>query len=519
MNSRWYVCCLAGLLASCADEPALTIIPVDGGLIEGVVDNDLVVFKGIPFAAPPVADLRWRDPQPVGSWDGVLVADSFAPACMQEGVSMPGEPPPAISEDCLYLNIWTPASRSGEALPVMVWIYGGGFSNGSTALPLYAGNQLARRGVVVVSIAYRVGPFGLLAHPELTAESPVKTSGNYGLMDQVFALQWIRDNVSEFGGDPNNVTVFGQSAGATSISILMASPQAKGLFHRAIGQSGGLFEPLQLAPNWLLRNAEQEGAEYALSLDVHSLGELRALPAERLLEGKADSIAHPVIDSYFLPEIPFDVFASGRQSAIPLIVGSNANEAGSLTNVEDVTAANYVDEIAARWGPLPPPLIDAYTYTTDDEARRARLDFERDLRFGWDARTWARLHSLTGSPDVYSYYFTREPPFPAGTVYQGWGASHFAELWYVFGKLGQEPWDWQSADYELAETMMSYWTNFARTGNPNGPGLTHWPQYSDSQTVLNLDIPLTVIDAPNEGALAIFDSVYSTIRGETALPE
>jgi para-nitrobenzyl esterase len=438
---------------------------------------------------------------------------------MQVGVSMPGEPSPSVSEDCLYLNIWAPASRSDQALPVMVWIYGGGFSNGSTALPLYAGDGLAHKGVVVVSMAYRVGPFGLLAHPELTAESPRNTSGNSGLMDQVIALQWVRDNIGAFGGDPSNVTVFGQSAGATSISILMASPQADGLFHRAIGQSGGLFEPLQLAPNWLLKNAEQEGLNYASSLDVQSLSELRELPAQRLLEGMAGAIAHPVIDSYFLPEAPFEVFSSGRQPAIPLLVGSNANEARSLTDVRNVTAENYAEGISARWGALPPQLIDAYRYQTDEDARQARLDFERDLRFGWDIWAWARLHSLTGSPDVYYYYFSHEPPFPSGTPYEGWGASHFAELWYVFGKLSQEPWAWQPADYELSEAVMTYWTNFARTGNPNGPDLIDWPQYSDDQTVLQLAVPSTVIDTPNVDTLAIFDSVYSAIRGETVSSE
>lgn len=505
---------LAAATAACTSAPSGPAVTVEGGMLQGRMVDGSAVYKGVPFAEPPVADLRWREPQPVSSWTGTREADEFAPACMQRGVSMPGEAPPRTSEDCLYLNLWTPADGAGDRLPVMVWIYGGGFTNGAASLPLYWGDRLARKGVVVVSIAYRLGPFGFLAHPELTAESAHRTSGNYGLMDQIAALRWIREHIEAFGGDPDNVTVFGQSAGATSISILMASPLAKGLFHRAIGQSGGLFEPLELAPAWLLENAERDGEAYAASLGAESIAELREMPSAELLGGSAGAVSHPVIDPYLLPSMPYDIFASGEQSHVPLLVGSNADEARSLLDPAEVRAASFEDDIAERWGALPPALLKAYPFETDAEARQARLDFERDLRFGWDVWTWARLQAENGSQDVYYYYFTHEPPFPPGTPYADWGAGHFAELWYVFDRLDLEPWPWRAADRELADTLSTYWTNFARTGDPNGAGLPQWPPFSDGNDhVLYLQETPAVGGVPNLGILSVFESVYSQIRG------
>src|SRR3984957_17237472 len=277
-------------------SPAVAgVVRTDSGLVRGARQGSVDVYKAIPFAAPPVGALRWREPQAVMPWSGVRAATTFAPACMQTGVSMPGETPPKVSEDCLYLNVWTPAHAASAHLPVIVWIYGGGFTNGSASMPLYWGDQLARKGVIVVTIAYRVGPLGFLAHPELTRESPLHSSGNYGLMDQIAALEWIQRKIAAFGGDSKNVTIAGQSAESMCVSILMASPRAKGLFQRAIGESGGLFEPLQLAPRYLLANAEHEGEKYADSLGAPSVKELRQLRAS-LLTGDANGIVHPVIE-------------------------------------------------------------------------------------------------------------------------------------------------------------------------------------------------------------------------------
>src|SRR5271155_156968 len=255
---------------------------------------------------------------------------------------MPGETPPVTSEDCLYLNIWTPVKYAKAGRPVLVWIYGGGYRNGSAAMPLYWGEQLAHKGLIVVTIAYRLGPLGFLALPELTRESPQHSSGNYGLMDQIAALEWIQRNIAAFGGDPHRVAIAGQSSGAISVSVLMASPRAKGLFQRAIGESGGLFEPLQLAPSYLLGNAERDGEKYVASLGVGSLEELRRLPAARLTGGgNAGGVTHPVIEPYLLPSAPYEAFASGHQNDVPLLIGSNAEEARSLTDVSHTTAATF----------------------------------------------------------------------------------------------------------------------------------------------------------------------------------
>ena len=505
---------LAVLLALVA-RPAQAATRVDGGAVRGAREGDLTIYRGVPYAAAPIGALRWRPPQPVRPWRGVKAARAFAPACLQAGVSMPGETPPRTSEDCLYLNVWTPAARARDHLPVMVFIHGGGFANGSTAMPLYGGERLARRGVVVVSLAYRLGPLGFLALPELTRESHDHASGDYALLDQIAALKWVQRNIAAFGGDPRRVTVFGQSAGAMSISLLLVSPLAEDLFQSAIGESGGIFEPLALAPNWRLAGAEQEGAAYAASLGASSLAALRQLPAERLLQGKAATISHPVIEGYVLPASPYEVFAAGRQNDVPLLLGSNEEEGRSLVDLTPVKAQTFDIDIARAFGPLPPALLAAYPHATDDQAKTARADFERDLRFGWDMWAWARLQAATGAKPVFFYHFTQRPPFPAGGVYAGWGASHFAELWYVFDHLDQQAWPWSSADRSLADAMATYWTNFAKTGDPNGPGVPHWPRFTDAgggQT-LYLGSPITVSGVADLGTLRVFDAVYAQLRG------
>lgn len=502
-------------LALAVAAPVLAAVRTDAGLVRGVVETGLTVYRGIPFAAPPVGDLRWREPAPVPTWRGVRAADHFAPACQQTGVSMPGETPPVVSEDCLYLNVWTPARSSRERLPVIVWIHGGGFTNGSAAMPLYAGDRLARRGAVVVTVSYRLGPFGFLAHPGLTAESPHGASGNYGLMDQIAALKWVQRNIAAFGGDPARVTIAGQSAGAMSVSILMASPRAKGLFQRAIGQSGGFFEPVQLAPNYLLANAEKDGEAWATSLGASSVAELRRLPAEAFLAPSGGRVSHPVIEPWVLPATPYDVFAAGRQNDVPVLVGSNADEARSLDDFSGITARNFADELARRWGPLPPSLIAGYPFNTDAEARVARAAFDRDLRFGWDMWTWARLQARTGKGRTYFYHFNQSPPFPVGSPYAGWGASHFAELWYMFDHLDQSPFPWTASDRALADAMAGYWVNFARNGDPNGPGLPPWPAFGSTPAdTLFLGEAITTGPAPNQDPLRVFDAVYAQVRGD-----
>src|SRR5579864_2851157 len=514
VRNRWKYTCVLIVAAQLASAAVAQHVLTESGTISGIRANGVSVYKGIPFAAPPVADLRWRPPVHPAPWTGTRKADAFAPACMQVGVSMPGETPPAVSEDCLYLNIWTPAKTAHEHLPVIAWIYGGGYINGSAAMPLYWGDRLAQKGVIVVTIAYRLGPLGFLALPELTRESPHHSSGNYGLLDQIAALQWIQRNIAAFGGDPKCVTIAGQSSGSISVSILMASPLAKGLFQRAIGESGGLFEPLQLAPKFLFANAERDGEKYAVSLDAASLKDLRRLPAS-LLTGNAGGIVHPVIEPYVLPLSPYDAFASGLQNDVPVLIGSNADEARAIVDVTHDTAATFDSDLEHSVGQLPAALLAAYPHATDEEARQAQLGLERDLRFGWDMWAWARLQAGTGKSPIFYYSFRQQPPFPAGSVYAGWGASHFAELWYVFDHLDQSPWNWTTADRKLAEEMSSYWVNFARSGNPNGSDLPPWPGFTNEESkVQYLGDPITVGGIANIHGLSAFDAVYSTVRGK-----
>jgi para-nitrobenzyl esterase len=509
---QWPVALLAIMLGH--GVALATPVRVESGGLQGVDANGLSIYKGVPYAAPPLGELRWREPQPVRPWKGVRKATAFAPACMQTGVSMPGETPPVVSEDCLYLNIWAPARRADKRLPVLVWIHGGGYTNGSAAMPLYSGDRLARKGVVVVTIAYRLGPLGFLAHPELTGESAHHSSGNYGLMDQIAALKWVHKNIAAFGGDPKRVTIAGQSSGSISVSILMASPVAKGLFQRAIGESGGLFEPLQLAPKYLLANAEKDGEKFAASLGAASIKQLRQLLATRLTSNES-GITHPVIEPYLLPQSPYDAFVAGRQNDVPLLLGSNAEEARAMVDVTGVTAATFESGIAQNFGSLPPALIAAYSHTTDEEARTARLDFERDLRFGWDMWAWARLQATTGHRTVYYYSFQHGPPFPKDSVYAGWGASHFAELWYVFDHLDQYSWQWTSADRKVAAEISAYWVNFARSGDPNGAGLAQWPAFEKSQSIVQyLGDPISTDGVLGIERLRVFDSVYSEVRGK-----
>jgi len=514
MRQRWRLACVLFVTVQAASVAGAQRIVTESGAISGLRENGLDVYKGIPFAAPPMGDLRWRPPVRPAPWRGTRKAEKFAPACMQVGVSMPGETAAAVSEDCLYLNIWTPAKTGHKHLPVIVWIYGGGYINGSAAMPLYWGDRLAKKGVIVVTIAYRLGPLGFLALPELTRESPHHSSGNYGLMDQIAALEWVQRNITPFGGDPKCVTIAGQSSGSISVSILMASPLAKGLFQRAIGESGGLFEPLQLAPKYLLANAERDGEKYAASLGAASLKDLRRVPATQLT-GNAGGIVHPVIDPNVLPLPPYEAFASGQQNDVPLLIGSNADEARALVDVTHHTAATFDSDLERSVGQLPPALVAAYPHATDEEARQAQLGLERDLRFGWDMWAWARLQAGTGKSPVFYYSFREQPPFPAGSVYAGWGASHYAELWYVFDHLDQSPWNWTAADRKLGEEMSSYWVNFARTGDPNSPGLPPWPAFANTESkVQYLGDPITVGGVPNVHGLTVFDSVYAAVRGK-----
>jgi para-nitrobenzyl esterase len=394
---------------------------------------------------------------------------------MQRGAYPEDAPPEPMSEDCLYLNVWVPATPAAGRLPVMVWIYGGGLLNGSGSTPLYAGDQLARKGVIVVTVNYRLGALGFLALPALSAESPQHVSGNYGLLDQLAALFWVHQNIAALGGDPGRVTVFGQSSGSISISELIASPMAKGLFQRAICESGGLFEPVELAEGFSLHGAEQEGESYVARLGAADLTTLRAKPAAELIAARFSP--HAVIDGQLLPESPFDAYQEGRQNDIALLLGSNSDEGQLFLHDQPITAANMRHELAGDFsGPLV-FLAGPGTPTDDRDARSRFAAFEGDMRFGWDMWTWARLQAAAHRT-TYFYRFNRTPPYRAGDKYYGWGASHGMEMPYVFDHLGLQPLPWTDTDRRIAETISDYWTNFAKSGNPNAPGLPVWPPFT-----------------------------------------
>lgn len=506
-------------LTAARQEAKTVVIRTDAGAARGARVGGVDIFKGLPFAAPPLGTLRWRPPKEISPWPGVLDAQSFAPACVQSGVSMPGENPPPVSEDCLYLNIWAPSpagnrGRGRGSHPVLVWIHGGGWTNGTPSMPLYAGDQLAQQGIVVVTIAYRLGVLGFLAHPDLSREGG-GSSGNYGLQDQIAALQWVQRHIGAFGGDPGQVTVAGQSAGAMSVSLLIASPRAQGLFQRAIAQSGGVFEPLQIAPGYLLAQAERSGQEFAQSFGANTVDELRALPAARLVEAEGGAaISHPVIEPQWLPQPPFDAYQTRQHNDVPLLLGSNAEEGRAFVPAGSVKAATFEDDIARRFGRLPPTLLAAYPAGNDDEqAVRARLNLETDLRFGWNMWAWARLQAEHGRSAVFYYQFAHRPPFPTDPVYAGWGASHFAELWYVFGALDQQAWPWSGADRALSDAMMAYWVQFVRSGDPNHAPKPAWPRFAMSQALrLRLGWPMAAEPVAEVDRLRAIDDAYSALR-------
>lgn len=456
---------------------------ISTGVIEGQISDDGQVrsFKGIPYAAPPVGVLRWKPPQPVASWQGVRKAVNFGPRCMQTRVySDMVFRDAGPSEDCLYLNVWAPASHA-HAVPVMVWIYGGGFMAGSTSEARQDGANLTKRGVIVVSMNYRLGIFGFFSHPELTRESGYNASGNYGLLDQVAALHWVHDNIAAFGGDPGNVTIFGESAGSLSVSALMASPLTKGLFRRAIGESGAFFRPTM--PMTPLSESEQIDVAFAKSaFGTDSIEALRAKPANAVLKAAAVKGAphfRANIDGYFLPESVAAIFAEGKQAHVPLLAGWNLDE-GAYQEIflkDDPTPETYVARIRALYGANADGIVKLYPGTTVAEAKRSAQDLAGDRFIAFGTWKWIESQLKTGESPVYRYRFDETlPPDPADISGEPL-APHSAEIEFVFQALSSKKLAWRPQDHKVSDLMSSYWTNFAKTGDPNGEGLPHWPTY------------------------------------------
>jgi len=496
------------LVVGCNKTPQPSLVKVDGGKVQGTVESGLTVFKGIPFASPPVGDLRWKAPQLIAQWDTVLQADKFGPDPIQTW-----GPPEGKSENCLYLNVWTPAKFTNDRIPVLVWIYGGGFNGGATSVPTYNGEHLARKGVVLVSITYRVGQLGFMAHPELSAESPNNVSGNYGLLDMIAGLEWIQKNIEQFGGDPDKVTIFGESAGGIAVSMLCASPLAKGLFHGAISQSGGSFGPPRPTsfPGENMKrlvDAEKGGLAYQESAGVSSIAELRELePADfPAIRG----LAWPIIDGYVIPDDQYKLYEAGQFNDTPILVGYNSDEGASFTRTTD--PKEYIAGVEARYGQFADDLLKVYPAGKNSVPKTAR-DLARDAAFGWHTWSWARLQAKMGQSNAYFYYFDQHPEYPEDSPRYGYGSPHGQEVAYVFQTIDASNPETTASDLAISETMATYWTNFAKTGDPNGEGVPEWPTFSDeTPDVLYFGPTPHVGPAPSLESLKVLDEYFKWRR-------
>jgi len=501
-------------------------------------------FKGIPFADPPVGDLRWRAPQPVKNWEGVRKADDFGPRCMQQ--TGPNADywfrSNGMSEDCLYLNVWTsaksnPAKSTSEMLPVLVYIFGGGFQNGDGSEPRYDGESMARKGMVAVSLNYRTNIFGFFSHAELTKESGHHASGNYGLLDQVAALEWVQKNIGAFGGDPKRVTVAGESAGSISVSALMASPLSRDLMAGAIGESGALISTLPPRP---LAQTEKDGARFAELAGAGSLKELRAMSAEKIQEavakmapmagGAPGSATAPALrfsanlDGYFLPKTPLEIFEAGEEAKVPLLAGSNSEEMPGRLILGDSapTVENFAAAIHKLYGEKADQVLQVYAPKTDEEVMQAATDLASARFIAHSTWTWTELQMKTGGHPVYRYFYARmRPPYLgmpgqtpplANPAMKAHGAAHSAEIQYAMGNLDLDPrYSWDAEDHKVSETMQSYFVNFIQTGNPNGAGVPEWPAYAADTGYMRMriDVQSKAEPEPDRARYQVLDMIFA----------
>lgn len=497
--------------------PLSTTVEVTGGTIEGVEQDGILIYKGIPFAAPPVGDLRWKAPVPVPPWTGVKKADAFCDACMQPSGSMGNTAP--VNEDCLYLNVWTPAKKVNEKIPVIYWVHGGGYVGGSTSTPMYDGMGFAKKGVVLVSVAYRLGPFGFLAHPELSRESG-HGSGTYGIQDMIAGLKWVKENIARFGGAPSNVTIFGHSAGGAAISLLAASPITKGLFHRAICMSGGSFTPLQTSKQTgiglgipALKLAESTGEEFLKELGVSDIMAARALSAEdiqnKLAGGMGDMRFRPAADEYVILGDLYSLYEAGRFNDTPVLLGHTSDEMGSFGRTDNITPEEFEKQIKSQYGPHADAILGTYPHSTDAEATKASKDIRNDSSFCWNTWAWSRLQSRKGKGKAFQYYFDYHPRSTDG------GSGHGNDVPYAFQTLGGPMGEPKQEDLKLSNMISSYWVNFARSGDPNAPGLPEWPAFKeDDQKVMVFDTAPSARPLPNLDRLKVFDAYFAWRRGE-----
>ena len=495
-----------------AAQAEVTEAKVTGGVVSGTAEGGISIFKGIPFAAPPVGDLRWKAPAPVTPWSGVKRADAFARACMQAPNSQGNTSP--VSEDCLYLNVWTPAASATAKLPVIVWIHGGGFTGGSTSISMYNGAGFAKKGVVLVSLAYRLGPFGFMAHPELSHESG-HGSGAYGIEDLVAGLEWVRANISAFGGDPGNVTIFGHSAGSAAVTFLAASPLSKGLFHRVIAMSGSSFTPLQTSEKGgfgmsipSLHLAETTGSAFLSKLGVNTIAEARKLSADTIQAATGAGITfRPVADGYVISNDLYTLFEQHRFNDTPVLLGHTSDETLAFGGSKPVTPADFEKQIREQFGTQADAILKAYPHATDADAVRATRHVRNDTSFGWNMWTWAREQSKQGKGKVFSYYYNNHGP-------QAEGSGHGSDVPFAFQTLAgrRTP---SPEDLALSDMISSYYVNFAATGDPNGKGLPQWPAFTEkNQQVMVFDAAPSARTYPILDQVKVFDPYFDRLRKE-----
>jgi para-nitrobenzyl esterase len=505
---------LLGMTSAVQSQPLLKT-HVETGNVEGIADGELAIYRAIPYAAPPVGDLRWREPQPAKPWEGVRVCDEFGPWPPQP--TRKGLTTDMMSEDCLYLGIATPAISVTDSLPVMVWIHGGSFRTEHYAGDLWS--SLARRGVVIVSVEYRAGALGFMAHPALAKESAGGHTGNYGLLDQIFALKWVQRNIANFGGDPAKVTIFGESAGAISCSILCASPLAKGLFRAAISQSGGSFAPWTDSPRSLAVNASQKGAEQqGLAFQKHlkkkSIKQMRKMDAQALC---GDSVGFdgfwPCVDGYVITDDLYRNYERGDYNDVPVIVMTNSDEGAMFTY--DVQPEDFQKAVKGIFGQYADEALTFYPGNTVEEAYFSNADAFRDMGFAWPSYAWASLQSKTGKSAAYAAYLAQPSKLSLIGNKKRRGVSHADDILYLNDSFTKRA-DRYPHEAALADIIQQYWVNFATTGNPNGKGLPYWPKFDETQsTTMQFSNGASLIMVPNRDKIDFIDRFYQWKREET----
>ena len=516
------VASIIALLAGCSmrpvdsNKPASQVIKISSGIIQGTTVGGVATYLGIPYAAPPVGDLRWREPQAVTAWEGARDCTQYGPACPQPKSLFYDVA--NMNEDCLNLNVWTPAKSAGDKLPVMVWIHGGSFATGAGSLKMYEGRNLAENGVVVVTVNYRLGPLGFLSHPLLSKESEHAASGNYGLLDQIAALKWVRQNIGNFGGDPDNVTLFGESAGAASVCDLIVSPLADGLFQRAISESGSFGDAYPSYREDTVAKAEGTGRELSAKLGCdkadNPLAAMRSKTADEVVKAAytgystmAGGKFRPVVDGWVIPENPWTMFSAGKQVKVPLLIGTNADE-GSIFLIPDFKVLkmgrqDYETYVKSLYPNDYEAVLALFPASDSQSVLQAMIKMRTVMSFSAGALHAADAMAANGSR-VYMYQFTRVPQTPLKLA----GAFHGLEIFYVFGNLRADrvsiPDD--RIDLQLSQNMMRYWTNFAKTGDPNGPQLPQWPLYEAGVG------KYIVLDEPLTSSSGLYKEYYELIR-------